>query len=70
MRSLKELLFFGDLSDLKLLKLLVKVAPSDGPPATAGKTPRGNDIFGQLDAYPFVKNDISNSNIGYILWGT
>ena len=50
----EEMLFFGDFGDLRLLKLPVKLAPSDGPPMAGGKTPIGKDIFGQPDAYLFM----------------
>lgn len=47
-----EGLAFRDLARWRLLKVLEKLLPSDGPPANGGKTPMGKDIFSQLKAYP------------------
>ena len=63
LKSLEEALLSKDFPDLRPLKLLVKLVPSEGPPTAGGKTPIGIAIFGQPEAYLFMMTLISNNNI-------
>jgi hypothetical protein len=56
--SPEDVLAFRDFANVRFLKLLLKLLPSVGPPATGGKTPIGKDIFRQLKAYLSVDNDV------------